>query len=1269
MANSRIRGITIEIDGNTTKLQQALQQVNTSLGNTKSALGDVNRLLRFDPGSTELLRQKQTYLSQAIDETEEKLKQEKEALRQLEEAGKTTENQEQQRALKREIESTEQSLKSLKSQAAEAASVLGSRMQTAGQKMQSVGSKISGVGRNLSMYVTAPLVGVGAAVTKVTADFDEQMSKVQAISGAMGDDFDALRDKARELGMSSKYSAAEVGAGFEYMAMAGWKTEDMLQGIDGVLNLAAASGEELGTTSDIVTDALTAFGLSAKDSSHFADVLAAASTNANTNVSMLGESFKYAAPVAGALGISAEDTSVALGLMANAGIKASQAGTSLRTGLTNLSKPTKQMQEYMNKYNIALVQNEDGSVNLRQTMISLREKMGDLTTTEQAAAAAAIFGKDSMSGWLAIVNASEADFEKLTSSIDNCDGAAKSMAEIMQDNLNGELTKLKSALQEAGISLGESLVPMLRKAVTWIQGAVDKFNSLDESTKENIVKFGLFAAAVGPVMTAIGTMTSGVGGLVSNLGKVVTNVSAFSAGMDVIPWGPVGVGLAATAAAAILVKEGFEYIESAARESNAELYEAVDATNEATGAMESSGTSLKNAYDDANKSIGEAIAVSERATVLADDLAELTDAHRLTAEEQRKQEAIVRELNALYPDLGLEIDSTTGKLNKSSEEIKSFIENAGKMAQVQAYTKAIESVTTELADAYVAQAKAQYEADKAQQAVAGSMAEGVVQAKEMLQSGEKLTAWQKFSIGQTLAGSNAYTEEGQAAADASEALYKHSVADEELSKQTEEAEGFLAFLNEGLNELTGGAEESAEATEEAAEATGEYGDAAESVITALDQFGNTIDATTGEIVEYKDTATQAYMEAYSAAKQSIESQIGLFDTMSISAAHSQEEIANAMTSQANTYNQMAADMETAWNYAVQTGDTSTQQLIRQIAELGIEGSGDMAQLAQAIRDGNYDIVSSMSNLSSNANDAKDRCANILAQMQSNTVLTADGIKWSYDVMGQNVVTSLNNTGAQAQQAWSGQLNGLTGVTNGAMTGVNSAVNTGMNNVMWGINNASGGINVAASNAFGGVNAQANNAMSGLYWTGANGAANFANGIYGGGYNVSNAAWYLANTANDPLGNVTNNAYGWGMGLSQNFANGMWAKAQEVWNAAQTLANNVWSMMHHTTPEEGPLKDDDKWGAELAENFAAGMTAKAGLVQKAAGVLANAAVVQNLNSRNGFDISGAAGAGATVAGDDITFNIYASEGMNINQIADAVEQRLALVRRQKASAYA
>lgn len=338
-------------------------------------------------------------------------------------------------------------------------------------------------------------VALGGYAVSVGKDFEAQMSTVQSISGATGDEFEALKAKAKEMGSTTSFSATEAGAAMEYMAMAGWKSEDMIEGIGGIMNLAAASGEDLALTSDIVTDALTAFGLSAKDSGHFADVLAAASSNANTNVAMLGESFQYAAPVAGALGISAEDTSVALGLMANAGIKASSAGTALRTGLTNLAKPTKQMQQYMDRYNIAMVKNEDGSINLRDTMIDLRQKMNGLSESEQAAAAAAIFGKNSMAGWLAIVNSSDEDFNKLAGAIDNCNGKAEEMAAIKLDNLEGDITLLKSAAEGFGISLYENMQGPMRE---WVQFGKDQIGILQEALDSG--GFEGLASAIGDVL-------------------------------------------------------------------------------------------------------------------------------------------------------------------------------------------------------------------------------------------------------------------------------------------------------------------------------------------------------------------------------------------------------------------------------------------------------------------------------------------------------------------------------------------------------------------------------------------------------------------------------------------------------------------------------------------------------------------------------------------------------------------------------------------------
>ncbi len=296
-----------------------------------------------------------------------------------------------------------------------------------------------------------------------------------------------------------------------YMAMAGWKSKDMISGIDGIMNLAAASGEDLATTSDIVTDALTAFGLSAEDSGHFADILAAASSNANTNVSMMGETFKYCAPIAGALGFSAEDTAEAIGLMANAGIKSSQAGTALRTIMNNLAGEVKISGQAIGDVTIATT-NADGSMrSLSDILADCRVAFGGLTESEKAQAAESLVGKNAMSGFLALMNAAPADIEKLSGAIDNCDGTAEKMAATMQDNLMGQLTILKSQLEELAISFGEMLMPAIRNIVTKIQEFVDKLNGMDEGTREMVLKIGLLVAALGPFLVILGTTIAKIG--------------------------------------------------------------------------------------------------------------------------------------------------------------------------------------------------------------------------------------------------------------------------------------------------------------------------------------------------------------------------------------------------------------------------------------------------------------------------------------------------------------------------------------------------------------------------------------------------------------------------------------------------------------------------------------------------------------------------------------------------------------------------------------
>lgn len=389
---------------------------------------------------------------------------------------------------------------------------------------------LDNVGKKLSV-VSGAVVAMGTAAVMTTADFDAEMSTVQSISGATGDDFEALREKALEMGAKTSFSASEAASAMEYMAMAGWKTEDMLGGIEGVMNAAAASGEDLAATSDILTDGLTAFGMSASDSAHFADVLVAAGNNANTNVAMMGETFKYAGAVCGTLGITVEDCAVATGLMGNAGIKASQAGTALRSGLSKLIDPTKEAAAAMETYGFSVQTTDDGSVDFMATMKNLRTSMSGLDATTQAAALSTIFGTDAMSGWSAIVSATDEDFNKLTNAIYECDGAAQTAADVKLDNLSGQITILKSTIEGIAIQIGDILMPTIRNVVAKVQEWASAFAAMDDSTKKNIVTIAGVVAAIGPLLLGVSKGIKTVKSVISAFKTMKTTMTALQAAL------------------------------------------------------------------------------------------------------------------------------------------------------------------------------------------------------------------------------------------------------------------------------------------------------------------------------------------------------------------------------------------------------------------------------------------------------------------------------------------------------------------------------------------------------------------------------------------------------------------------------------------------------------------------------------------------------------------------------------------------------------------
>ena len=459
MASTKIRGITIELDADTSGISRALKEVNTEIGSTSRQLKDVERLLKLDPGNVELLEQKQRLLNDRIGETKTKLDTLKTAQKQVgEEFEKTGKGKEQYDALTREIISCENELKDLEKAAKQSNTAL-QKIATTGEKLKDLGKTISNIGDNMTRYITTPIVGAGTAIVKVAGDFEEQMAKVSAISGAYGDELEALRKNAMDLSETSQFSAYEIAQAYEYMGMAGWDANQILAGTPGIIDLATASGEDLATVSDIVTDGLTAFGLTAEDTGRFVNALAEASRSSNTNVSLMGESFKYAANVMGPMGYSAEDTAIALGLMANSGIKASMAGTTLRNMFQRMAKPTKETASAMGRLGLELYDETGRMYSMKEIMDNLRKgfseinmpledynkrldeldaalEEGNITQknydaeleelnlrafgaegAEKARAAAMLGGARAMSGLMAIASATEEDYNNLTDAI------------------------------------------------------------------------------------------------------------------------------------------------------------------------------------------------------------------------------------------------------------------------------------------------------------------------------------------------------------------------------------------------------------------------------------------------------------------------------------------------------------------------------------------------------------------------------------------------------------------------------------------------------------------------------------------------------------------------------------------------------------------------------------------------------------------------------------------------------------------------------------
>ena len=563
---------------------------------------------------------------------------------------------------------------------------------------------------------------------KVGSNFEQEMAKVSAISGADAEGIEKLTAKAKEMGETTVFSATESAQAFEYMAMAGWDTQDMLDGIGGLMSLAAASGEDLGTTADIVTDALTAMGYSAGDAGKLADVMAAASSNANTNVSLMGSTFKYAAPLIGAMGYSMEDAAVAIGLMANAGIKGEKSGTALRTILTNLSAPTEKVQKAMDQLGISLTDNQGNMRSLDDVMKDLRTGFKDLSETEKTQVAADLAGKEAMSGLLAVVNAAPADYDKLTKAVNNSAGAAQSMSETMNDTVNGQVTLLKSKVEGIMIKIFDNASGAIREAIKQISDALDKVDwdkfgqKVGEIVKKVVDFFGKIVKnskqiidtlkLVGKTLIAVfvvNKITSFVTAIIGAVKTIKTLKSALdvaaasskllSAAMSAVPWVAAAAGVAAVVTGLVLLaNKSDEYVEITAKLTDAEQ-ENIDKVHE-----------LSQAYQDMKDARDESVAAVEAEYnhygELKNELDSLVGANGKVKEGYEDRVAFI--LGELNSALGTEMQMVDGVIEnyaKERQELDKVIEKKKAMAILSANEGAYVEAVQKEADAQLAYAR------------------------------------------------------------------------------------------------------------------------------------------------------------------------------------------------------------------------------------------------------------------------------------------------------------------------------------------------------------------------------------------------------------------------------------------------------------------------------------------------------------------------------------------------------------------------------------
>ncbi len=901
----------------------------------------------------------------------------------------------------------------------------GKEVKETAEETEQAAEKVSVFGDVLKASLTAEVIVAGVktiangikdvarSAIDSGAGFEAAMSQVAAVSGASGDELEKLTAKAKEMGATTMFSASESAEALNYMAMAGWNTEDMLNGLDGVMNLAAASGADLATTSDIITDDLTAFGMSAEDAGHMADVFAQASSSANTNVEMLGATFEKVAPIAGSMGYSLEDMSLAAGLLANSSIKAESAGTALKTMIANMARPTDAQAAAMDKLGISLTDSTGKMLSFRELLMNLRTGFANLSESEKTQYAATLAGKEAMSAMMVLVNSSQADFDKLAKSIDNADGAAVKMAATMQDNLQGDITILQSALEGLSIAFYETFDDEAREAV---QSATDVISELTESVESGDLNVSLsrmadsfgdfaeramdFAAGALPdvidglswIMDNSELIISGITGMVTAQvaqKTVVPIVEACQAAYIALTTAEEGTTVAQTMLNAAmsanpigLVVTALGFAVGALGTYAALAGSAADQTN----TLASATMDLTNKLNDsaANRAADAANmrAQADTSKALASELDRLQKKVRLSADEQTRQSEIVAELNSIMPDLNLEIDEQTGKLTEHSRAVLEDVDSMMKRYELEAAQEDLKNIAADL-----------YEAEKQLNEVETERAQLLEQHAELEKERNEL--WEESK---TVSGSlqSQLDELDDQLYDLDDA---QSAASETVANLKEE----FASTTEIVNSDT-------EALGLNAEAQGEMGDAASS---AADQVGSAA----GEISE----ATE---ELRGAVSKTVTEVNPLFDELATKTDETLASVTENLKSNAEAAQGFADALNDATSQAAYGTNEAYTNIVNTLAEQGPEATALLEEMVSGAKENSEEFNAALDAMSEymSSNGNVVLAAQTLATEVSGSM---SDVSSAYQTGSQEVTTTLQTSGEQQKEAVQGTATDVT----------------------------------------------------------------------------------------------------------------------------------------------------------------------------------------------------------------------------------------------------